>query len=83
MPAYTIRLSSKGQLVIPRDIREELHWEAGEELTLIKHASGVTIQSKPPRRVRKLVDLIGYLKSDGAPPVMTPRSGAATMFCMR
>ncbi len=41
----TITLSSKGQVVIPKEIRDELHWEAGTELTLIANASGVTLKA--------------------------------------
>lgn len=29
MSVITIKLSSKGQIVIPKEIRDELHWQAG------------------------------------------------------
>ncbi|WP_256361164.1 AbrB/MazE/SpoVT family DNA-binding domain-containing protein [Methylomonas koyamae] len=45
MSTATITLSSKGQVVIPKEIRDELHWEAGTELTLIANASGVTLKA--------------------------------------
>jgi AbrB family looped-hinge helix DNA binding protein len=66
----TITLSSKGQVVIPKEIREELHWDAGTELTLVSNASGVTIKAMPKKTGRDLADLIGMLKHDG-PPLAT------------
>jgi len=36
----TIKLSSKGQIVIPKAIREQLHWDAGMELTVIPTSEG-------------------------------------------
>ncbi|OAI17117.1 hypothetical protein A1355_00450 [Methylomonas koyamae] len=66
----TITLSSKGQVVIPKEIRDELHWEAGTELTLVSNASGVTLKAAPKKTGRNLADLIGMLKHDG-PPLST------------
>ncbi|NEV64411.1 AbrB/MazE/SpoVT family DNA-binding domain-containing protein [Thiorhodococcus minor] len=67
MTTATITLSSKGQLVIPKEIRDALQWEAGAQLTLVATASGVTIQAAPHRTGRRLDDLIGMLKHDGPP----------------
>ena len=70
MAIATITLSSKGQVVIPKEIRDELHWDAGTELTLVSNASGVTIKAMPKKTGRNLADLIGMLKNDG-PPLAT------------
>ena len=70
MTSATITLSSKGQVVIPKKIRDELHWEAGTRLTLISSATGVTIKAIPGGTGRRLEDLIGMLKHDG-PPLST------------
>ena len=70
MTIATITLSSKGQVVIPKEIREELHWDAGTELTLVSNASGVMIKAMPKKTGRNLADLIGMLKHDG-PPLAT------------
>ena len=70
MTIATITLSSKGQVVIPKEIREELRWDAGTELTLVSNASGVTIKAMPKKTGRNLADLIGMLKHDG-PPLAT------------
>jgi AbrB family looped-hinge helix DNA binding protein len=70
MSTATITLSSKGQVVIPKEIRDELRWEAGTELTMVSNASGITLKAKPKRKGRNLADLIGMLKYDG-PPLST------------
>jgi AbrB family looped-hinge helix DNA binding protein len=70
MTVATITLSSKGQVVIPKEIRDELHWEAGTQLTLISTGSGVTIKAMPQKTGRRLEDLIGMLRHDG-PPLST------------
>lgn len=70
MSIATITLSSKGQVVIPKEIRDELHWDAGTQITLVSSASGVTLKAVPKKTGRRLEDLIGMLKHDG-PPLST------------
>lgn len=65
MSIATITLSSKGQIVIPKEIRDELHWEAGTLITLLSSASGVMLKAVPKKTGRRLEDLIGMLKHDG------------------
>lgn len=62
-----ITLSSKGQVVIPKEIRDELHWDAGTQIALVSSASGVTLKAVPNKTGRKFADLIGLLKHEGAP----------------
>jgi len=70
MTIATITLSSKGQVVIPKEIRDELHWEPGTQLALISTPFGVTIKAMPQKTGRRLEDLIGMLKHEG-PPIST------------
>lgn len=67
MSIATITLSSKGQVVIPKEIRDQLHWESGTQITMFSSAYGVTLKAVPAKKGRKLEDLIGMLKHDGAP----------------
>lgn len=39
----TVKLSSKGQIVIPKNIRDELHLSAGTEFVISKTATGLTL----------------------------------------
>lgn len=70
MSVATVTLSSKGQLVIPKEIRDELHWEPGMELTIGTTESGVLLKSKLVGKELRLEDLRGFLKYDG-PPIST------------
>ncbi len=65
MTTATITLSSKGQVVIPKEIRDELHWDAGTQITLVSSASGVMLKAVPTKTGRKLGDLIGMFKHEG------------------
>lgn len=56
MPATSI-LSSKFQISIPKAVREELHWEAGQELVLIPKDKGVLLMP-----VLQLEELVGIAK---------------------
>ena len=67
MATATITLSSKGQVVIPKEIRDELNWAAGTQISLISNASGVTLKAVPKKTGRKLAELIGVFKRQGPP----------------
>lgn len=67
MSVATLKLSSKGQIVIPKEIRDELHWQAGTQLTLVSSVSGVTLKTAPKKTGGNLGDLIGMLRHDGPP----------------
>lgn len=67
MTTTTTTLSSKGQVVIPKEIRDQLNWHAGTQITLVSSASGVTLKAVPRKTGRKLADLIGLLKHTGKP----------------
>lgn len=67
MSIATVTLSSKGQVVIPKEIRDELHWDAGTQITLVSSASGVMLKAVPKKTGRRFEDLIGMLKHEGQP----------------
>ena len=69
MSILTITLSSKGQIVIPKEIWDQLHWHAGMQITLLPSASGVTLKAAPKKAGHRLEDLIGLLKHKGPPPI--------------
>jgi len=61
----SVRLSSKGQLVIPRNIREKLQWRAGMELTIVPTGNGVTLWPKKKDTGKRLESLRGCLAYQG------------------
>lgn len=56
MPA-TATLSSKFQISIPKAVREERHWEAGQEFVFIPKGKGVLLMPAP-----ELEQLVGIAK---------------------
>jgi AbrB family looped-hinge helix DNA binding protein len=49
MSAQT-RLSAKGQVVIPKDVRDRLGWSQGSELEVIETGDGVVLRKPPVRK---------------------------------
>jgi AbrB family looped-hinge helix DNA binding protein len=67
MALATVKLSSKGQVVIPKEVRDALHWEPGTELIIVPTSDGVVLKPKPQKGRRNLADLIGMLQHEGPP----------------
>lgn len=44
----TTKLSSKGQVIIPKSLRVRHHWEPGQELTAIDTGDGVLLRPASP-----------------------------------
>lgn len=70
MANIKVTLSGEGELVIPKEIREELQLEAGQELTIETIAGGILLRPKRAKKKLRLEDLRGFLKYDG-PPIST------------
>lgn len=71
MTAAMTRLSSKGQVVIPKELRDELNWRPGDELIVVTTESGILLRSA--RREAgglRLEDLRGFIGYEG-PPIST------------
>jgi AbrB family looped-hinge helix DNA binding protein len=75
MTAQT-KLSAKGQVVIPKDVRDRLGWLQGVELELLDTGDGVLLRRKPERKrltveeaTRKLRELVHY----NGPPIPIER----------
>jgi len=68
MMAATVKLSSKGQIVIPKEVRDSLHWDAGVELVLVTTEHGVMLQTKTPKQHKlPAKSLRGFLQHAGTP----------------
>lgn len=57
-------MTSKGQITIPRDVREALGLTAGTRVSFTRNASGEVVVS---RQSRPLSELAGVLRYDGPP----------------
>lgn len=59
----TTRLSSKGQVIIPKTVRTTHHWEAGLELVVIDTGDGILLKPKAPFSATELANVAGLLKA--------------------
>lgn len=58
----TTKPSSKGQVIIPKAVRNSHHWDAGLELVVIDMGDGVLLKPKTPFPSTSLAEVAGMLK---------------------
>lgn len=59
----TTRLSSKGQVILPKSVRESHHWLPGTEFMVEDTPDGVLLRpakSFPPTRLEEVIGCTGY-----------------------
>ncbi len=66
----TTRLSSRGQIVIPKSIREAHNWTAGQEFEIVDSGHTVVLRPKKPFPETTLDEVVGCANYDG-PPIPT------------
>jgi AbrB family looped-hinge helix DNA binding protein len=59
------RVSTKGQVILPKAIRDKRKWTAGTELTVEETAEGVLLRAAPCFAPTKVEDVAGMLCSRG------------------
>jgi AbrB family looped-hinge helix DNA binding protein len=68
MPAkrkLTTRMSTKGQVILPRAIREQRHWTVGTELVVEDTPDGVLLKAAPAFAPTRPKDVFGSLPYQG------------------
>ncbi len=63
----TTRLSSKGQVIIPKPMRARHHWDTGQELLVIDTGDGILLKPKTPFPETSIQDVAACLAYDGEP----------------
>lgn len=61
----TTKLSSKGQVIIPKPIRVAHHWKAGQDFIIVNTADGILLKPKAPFQETSLTDVAACLKYEG------------------
>jgi AbrB family looped-hinge helix DNA binding protein len=61
----TTKLSSKGQVIIPKPLRMAHHWEVGQELVVVDVGDGILLKSKAPFPETDINDVASCLKFNG------------------
>ena len=70
MPAterLTTTVSTKGQVILPKAIRQTLHWGAGTRLVVENTPDGVLLKPAPVFVETRGEDVFGCLAHEGAP----------------
>lgn len=70
MPApakQTTVLSTKGQVILPKAIRDRLHWEPGAKLVVEEAQGGVVIKRERLFAPTTIDEVFGCLKYEGPP----------------
>jgi AbrB family looped-hinge helix DNA binding protein len=63
----TTRLSSKGQIILPKTVRDEHHWEPGTDFAVEDTGDGVLLRPIKTGKASRLDDLVGSLPVTGSP----------------
>jgi len=65
-PKLTTTVSTKGQVILPKAIRDQRHWPAGTELVVVEDTpDGVLLKAKPAFAPTRPKDVFGSLSYDG------------------
>lgn len=59
------KLSSQGQVTIPKILRDQFHWKDGQEFIIINFGDGILLKPKKIFPETKLADVAGCLKYQG------------------
>jgi AbrB family looped-hinge helix DNA binding protein len=70
------RLSSKGQVIIPKDVRERHGWRPGAELEVEEHGDAVVLRAAQAFPRTTVAQVFGCLKYEG-PPLTIQQMNAA------
>jgi AbrB family looped-hinge helix DNA binding protein len=63
--AAKTRVSTKGQVILPKSIRDRLQWSPGTELSVEETAEGVLLRRSSRRTVTSLDEVFGSLSVAG------------------
>ncbi len=63
----TVRVSAKGQVMLPKSIRQNRHWQPGTRLVVEDRADGVLLKSAPSFEPKRPDEVFGSLKFSGSP----------------
>ncbi|HUY26205.1 MAG TPA: AbrB/MazE/SpoVT family DNA-binding domain-containing protein [Candidatus Binataceae bacterium] len=61
------RLSSKGQIILPKSVRDARRWRPGTEFIVEETADGVLLRPAKPFAPSRLEDVAGCLRYAGKP----------------
>lgn len=72
------KLSSKGQVVLPKEIREAHHWRTGTQFMIEELRDGVLLREFMAVKPTRLKEVIGCLRYRGKPKTFAQMDEAIT-----
>ncbi len=72
----TTRVSTKGQVILPKAIRQRLQWDAGTRLVVEETAEGVLLKPAPVFPRTKPEEVFGSLPYSGRPKTIEEMNAA-------
>lgn len=72
----TTKLSSKGQVIIPKPLRVAHHWETGLELIVVNIGDGILLKPKTPFVKTTISEVASCLKYSGKPKSLNEMTAA-------
>ena len=79
----TTRLSSKGQVIIPKDVRDGKGWKSGDELIVEDRPDGVLLKRKSPFKATTLDEVIGIAGYNGPARTIEEMNAAVDAMFIR
>ncbi|HLW90043.1 MAG TPA: AbrB/MazE/SpoVT family DNA-binding domain-containing protein [Roseiarcus sp.] len=77
------RISTKGQVILPKAIRDQRNWRPGTRLIAENTAEGVLLKAAPSIPRTKPKDVFGMLAHSGAPMTLEDMDAAITAEARR
>jgi AbrB family looped-hinge helix DNA binding protein len=63
----TTKMSSKGQVIIPKSLRSRYNWDTGQKLSVIDTGDGILLKASHSFKKTELEQVAGILKYSGKP----------------
>jgi AbrB family looped-hinge helix DNA binding protein len=79
----TTVMSTKGQIILPKTIRQHRQWSAGTRLTVEETDEGVLLKAAPLFAPTNPDDVFGSLKWDGPPKTIEDMDRAVAAEALR
>ncbi len=74
----TTIVSTKGQVILPKSIRDQFQWDAGTRLTVQNTKDGVLLKSAPVFAPTRTEDVFGSLAAEGPPKTLEEMDAGIT-----
>lgn len=72
----TTKLSSKGQIIVPKSLRETHHWKPGQEFVVMDTDEGILLKPKQAFKPTKLEDIANRPPYQGKPKTIEQMNAA-------